>query len=78
MRAVAVTFRADADFISEVDRFARSNGLSRSDYVRCAVAEKNARAWADRIAFLSRTLSAPHKQTNVELEGSQGDGLAGR
>jgi predicted transcriptional regulator len=78
MRSVALTFRADADFISEVDRFARSSGVSRSDYVRRAVEEKNARALAERIAFLSRTLSASHKKINEELEGSLGDGLAGR
>ena len=78
MRAVALTFRADADFASQVDSFARSSGVSRSDYVRQAVEEKNARALAERMVFLSQALSARHQQINQEMEDSTGDGLAGR
>jgi predicted transcriptional regulator len=78
MRAVALTFRADADFASQVDHFAQSSGVSRSDYVRQAVEEKNARALAERMVFLSQTLSAKHEQINQEMEDSIGDGLAGR
>jgi len=77
MRA-ALTFRADAAFVAEVDALARASGVSRSDYVRQAVEEKNARALAERMAFLSKTLSASHASINQELEGSVGDGLAGR
>jgi len=77
MRA-ALTFRADADFVAEVDALARSSGVSRSDYVRQAVEEKNARALAERMAFLSKTLSARHASINQELEDAVGDGLAGR
>ena len=78
MRAVALTFRAEADLVADVDSFARSSGVSRSDYVRQAVEEKNARAMAERVAFLSKALSASHKQFNEELEASLGDGLASR
>lgn len=78
MTSVALTFRVDADFVSEVDRLARSYGVSRSDYIRRAVEEKNARALAERVAFLSKKLSARHKRLNEDMEGSLGDGLGGR
>ena len=77
MRA-ALTVRADADFVAEVDALARASGVSRSDYVRQAVEEKNARALAERMVFLSKTLSARNASINQELEDAVGDGLAGR
>lgn len=77
MRA-ALTVRADADFVAEVDALARAYGVSRSDYVRQAVEEKNARALAERMVFLSKTLSARNASINQELEDAVGDGLAGR
>jgi hypothetical protein len=51
----------DAEFASQVDQFAPAPGVSRSDYVRQAVDEKNAGALAERIAFLPKTLSASHQ-----------------
>ncbi len=78
MRTIALTVRADAELISLVDDFARSCGVSRSDYLRQAIEEKNARTLAERIAFLSKTLGDRHQGINEELDDSLGDGLAGR
>jgi hypothetical protein len=78
MRAVMLAFRANPDFAAEVDQLARSSGMSRSDYVRRAVEEKNARSLAERVAFLSQTLAATHRQLNEELDATLGDGLADR
>jgi hypothetical protein len=78
MRAVMLAFRANSDFAAQVDQLARFSGVSRSDYVRQAVEEKNARALAERVAFLSQALSTIHRQFNEELDASSGDGLADR
>lgn len=78
MRAVMLAFRASQDFAAQVDQLARLSGVSRSTYVRQAVEEKNVRALADRVMFLSQTLSAGHRQFNEELDATLGDGLAGR
>ena len=74
-RELALTFRADAHFVTQVDDLARIQGVSRSDYVRQAVEEKNARAMADRVAFLSKALGERHAKFNNDLDGSTGDGL---
>ena len=78
MRAVMLAFRANPDFAAQVDHLARVSGVSRSDYVRQAVEEKNSRALRERVAFLSQTLSTGHRQFNEELDATLGDGLAGR
>jgi predicted transcriptional regulator len=78
MRAIALTFRASPEFASQVDQLAQCSGMSRSDYVRQALEEKNARALAERIAFLSRKLSTVHWQISEELDATAGDGLADR
>ena len=71
-------FICDTGKVDQVDALAKATGVSRSDYVRQAVEEKNARALAERVAFLSKALAASHKGVNEELEDSLGDGLAGR
>jgi len=76
MSPVPITFRASPEFAAQVDEFARAMGLSRSDYVRAALEEENGRALAERVRFLSRTLSAEHQQIHEELGGTTGDGLA--
>jgi hypothetical protein len=78
MRAVMLAFRADPTFAATVDQFARQAGVSRSDYVRRAVEEKNVRALEERMAFLSQALSAESKLTAEELDAAAGDGLADR
>jgi hypothetical protein len=78
MSAIPITFRASPEFAATVDDFARASGVSRSDYVRVALEEKNARMLAERVRFLSRTLSAGSEQIDNELDGSTGDGLADR
>jgi predicted transcriptional regulator len=78
MRAVMLAFRADPAFAAKVDQFAQQSGVSRSDYVRRAVEEKNARALEERIAFLSKALSTDHRQAGEQLDATAGDGLADR
>ena len=78
MRAIMLAFRADPAFAATVDQFAQQSGVSRSDYVRRAVEEKNARALEERIAFLSQALSADHRQAGEQLDATAGDGLADR
>ncbi len=76
MPAIPLTFRASPEFATQVDEFARKLGLSRSDYVRAALEEKNARALSERVRFLSRTLSSENGGIGEELDGASGDGLA--
>ena len=78
MGAIPLTFRADREFVEQTDELARANGLSRSDYVRRAVTELNHRVMAQRIAQLSRALSADHERINAEMDSATGDGLANR
>ena len=78
MRAIMLAFRADPALAAEVDEFARQSGVSRSDYVRRAVEEKNARVLEERVAFLSQALSAEHRQADEQLDATAGDGLANR
>jgi len=78
MGAIPLTFRADREFVEQMDELARANGLSRSDYVRRAVMELNHRVMAERIAQLSRALSADHERISAEMDSATGDGLANR
>ena len=78
MGAIPLTFRADREFVEQTDELARAKGLSRSDYVRQAVVEKNHRVMAERIAQLSRVLSADHARINAEMDSAARDGLANR
>jgi len=76
LNTVPLTFRAAAVFITETNKLARFAGISRSDYIRQAVEEKNARLLAKRMAFLSERLSAEHLAISDALDGVAGDGLA--
>ncbi len=78
MGTVPLTYRATPDFAAKTDELARYARMTRSEYVRKAVEEKNERTLAERIAFLSRTLSAKHLEINEEMNASVGDGLAKR
>lgn len=78
LNTVPLTFRAAAVFVTETNELARSAGVSRSDYIRQAVEEKNARLLAKRMAFLSERLSTEHLAISDALDGAAGDGLANR
>ena len=78
MGATPLTFRATTELVEQTDELARLSGMSRSDYLRKAIEEKNERTLAGRIAFLSRTLSEKHLEINEAMDASLRDGLAER
>ena len=78
MGAVPLTFRSSTELVEQTDELARLSGMSRSDYLRKAIEEKNERTLAERIAFLSRALSAKHLKINEAMDASLRDGLAER
>lgn len=75
MQGSTLSFRAARDFADEVRTLAGLVGLKSSDYIRQAVLEKNAQVMAQRIAALSKELSAEHLAFNESLEESLQDGL---
>ena len=75
MPSSTLSFRADDDFAEQTRALANIVGLKSSDYIRQAVREKNERVMAQRIAALSRELSAEHLAVNESLESSLADGL---
>ena len=76
MQAHTLSFRAGDAFVAETRTLAEQAGLKCSDYIREAVREKNERMMAERIAALSRKLSAKHLAENQAIEGTIADGLA--
>lgn len=78
MGAVPLTFRSPTELVEQTDELARLSGMSRSDYLRKAIEEKNERTLAERIAFLSHALSAKHLEINKAMDASLRDGLAER
>lgn len=78
MGATPLTVRSTTELVKQTDELARLSGMSRSDYLRKAIEEKNERTLAGRIAFLSRTLSAKHVEINEAMDASLRDGLAER
>ncbi len=75
MHATTLSFRAGDDFAEQTRALANIVGLKSSDYIRQAVREKNESVMAQRIAALSKELSADHLAINESLEGSLKDGL---
>jgi len=75
MHATTLSFRAGDDFAEQTRALASMVGLKSSDYIRQAVREKNEHVMAQRIAALSRELSAEHLAINESLEGALADGL---
>lgn len=75
MQAQSLSFRATDLFVEETREIAKYVGLSSSDYIREAVREKNERMMAERIAQLSRKLSAKHLAFNESIEDALSDGL---
>lgn len=78
MGAIPLTFRSTTELVEQTDELARLSGMSRSDYLRKAIEEKNQRTLAERIAFLSHALSAKHLEINAAMDASLRDGLAER
>lgn len=76
MAAVPLTIRSPTELVEQTDELARLSGMSRSDYLRKAIEEKNERTLAERITFLSRALSAKHLEINEAMDASLRDGLA--
>jgi hypothetical protein len=75
MHATTLSFRAGNDFADQVRTLAGLLGLKSSDYIRQAVLEKNEQVMAQRIAALSKELSAEHLAFNESLDESLQDGL---
>lgn len=70
-----LSFRATDEFLLETQSYAEMLGLKNSEYLRQAVLEKNDRVMRERLAALSRKLSAKHATVNESLDDSTGDGL---
>jgi uncharacterized protein (DUF1778 family) len=75
MHGTTLSFRVGNDFADEVRTLASLVGLKSSDYIRQAVLEKNEQVMAQRIAALSKELSAEHLAFNESLNESLQDGL---
>ena len=76
MHAHTLSFRAGKEFFEETRNLASLAGLKNSDYIREAVREKNERMMGERIAMLSRKLSAKHLAFNKSIEDTLADGLS--
>ena len=75
MQATTLSFRVGSSFLEQTRSVANMLGMKGSAYIRQAIAEKNQRVMADRIATLSKKLAADHLAFNEELEGALTDGL---
>ncbi len=76
MSQVAVTFRAERALAAAAEQLAAAHGLSKSDYLRQALEEKNQRMLAGRIAFLSHALRERFDAEAHGMDATAGDGLA--
>lgn len=68
-----LSFRASQEFVEETRRLAGDKPLSQ--YLREAVREKNERAMADRIRYLSKRLAQESAEIADEFDAAAGDGL---
>ena len=75
-KTTTLSFRTEAALAEETTLFAKSAQQNRSDYIEQAVREKNERALAERIAFLSIKLSPQSLSVCEEMDDATGDGLA--
>ena len=69
MHATTLSFRVGDEFAEQTRSMANNVGLKSSDYIRQAVREKNERVMAERMATLSKELSAEHLAFNESLVG---------
>lgn len=70
------SFRVNKPFVEETTQSAKIAGLSRSEYARRAIEEMNQRVMRERIAELSKQLSAQSLAINEALDDTSGDGLS--
>ena len=57
-KPMTLSFRAEPAFIEQISSAAKIVRQNRSDYIKQAVSERNERILAERVAFLSKNLSA--------------------
>ena len=69
------SFRVTKPFVDETTQSAKLAGLSRSEYARRAIEEMNHRVMMERIAMLSKQLSAQSSAVDEALDDSTQDGL---
>jgi hypothetical protein len=74
-KSITLSFRTDTVFADAIALFAKFKGQNRSAYIEQAIREKNERTMAERIAFLSATLSTQSLATCEELDATLEDGL---
>lgn len=70
-----LTFRADSNLFDATSAAATSVGLSQSDYLREAICEMNDRVMRERIASLSKKLSAQSLAEAESMDDTMKDGL---
>lgn len=75
MNAATLSFRASPEFAEQTRSLANLFNMPSSEYLREAVREKNERVLKDRIAYLSKQLSAKHLLENEAMDTAAGDGL---
>ena len=75
-RAMTLSFSAVPAFIEQISSAAKIVRQNRSDYIKQAVSERNERILAERIAFLSKNLSAKSLTECEEMGAAAGDGFA--
>jgi predicted DNA-binding protein len=71
------SFRVTESFVDTTTQYAKLIGLTRSEYARVAIEEKNRRIMEERIHMLSKQLSAQSLAVNEALEDTISDGLHG-
>jgi len=69
------SFRVTKPFVDETTQSAKLAGLSRSEYARRAIEEMNQRVMRERIAALSKQLSAQSLAVSEALDDTTEDGL---
>ena len=74
-KPMTLSFRAEPDLIEQIALAAKIVHQNRSDYMKQAVGERNERILTERVAFLSKQLSAQSLAVCKEMDAAAGDGL---
>jgi predicted transcriptional regulator len=75
MQAKTVSLRTDEALFAQTRALAEASGQKRSEYLRNAVREKNARVLAKHLAALSTELATDHLCFNESIEGCLAEGI---
>ena len=75
-KPMTLSFRAEPDLIEQIALAAKIVRQNRSDYMKQAVGERNERILTERVAFLSKKLSAQSLAVCEEMDAATGHGLA--